>query len=133
MYLPNSLYIWAWKCWSLWYISNTVNLVYRVYWNESIKCNFMLTLIDVTLQPTPALTYRTIGGILDFYMVMGPTPELVVQEYTAVSVQRCLSWHINIKGNKEKEMLWGMEKHISVFFWHVCLCHVSGLLVHIVT
>lgn len=39
---------------------------------------------DVTFQPTPALTYRTIGGILDFYMVLGPTPELVVQEYTAV-------------------------------------------------
>ncbi|XP_076845359.1 maltase-glucoamylase isoform X2 [Brachyhypopomus gauderio] len=38
--------------------------------------------MDVTLQPTPALTYRTIGGILDFYMVMGPTPELVVQQYT---------------------------------------------------
>uniref|UniRef100_A0A8C9FCH6 alpha-glucosidase n=1 Tax=Pavo cristatus TaxID=9049 RepID=A0A8C9FCH6_PAVCR len=38
--------------------------------------------MDVTLQPTPALTYRTIGGILDFYMVLGPTPELVVQEYT---------------------------------------------------
>ncbi|XP_060780036.1 sucrase-isomaltase, intestinal isoform X2 [Neoarius graeffei] len=40
--------------------------------------------MDVTLQPTPALTYRTIGGILDFYMFMGPTPELVVQEYTAM-------------------------------------------------
>uniref|UniRef100_A0A8B9FM50 alpha-glucosidase n=1 Tax=Amazona collaria TaxID=241587 RepID=A0A8B9FM50_9PSIT len=40
--------------------------------------------MDVTLQPTPALTYRTIGGILDFYMVLGPTPELVVQEYTAL-------------------------------------------------
>ncbi|KAJ7995347.1 hypothetical protein DPEC_G00243620 [Dallia pectoralis] len=38
--------------------------------------------MDVTFQPTPALTYRTLGGILDFYMVMGPTPELVVQEYT---------------------------------------------------
>lgn len=40
---------------------------------------------DVTLQPTPALTYRTVGGILDFYMVLGPTPEMVVQEYTQVS------------------------------------------------
>ncbi|XP_028650310.2 sucrase-isomaltase, intestinal [Erpetoichthys calabaricus] len=40
--------------------------------------------MDVTLQPTPALTYRTIGGILDFYMVLGPTPEMVVQEYTAL-------------------------------------------------
>nr|XP_046244835.1 maltase-glucoamylase, intestinal [Scatophagus argus] len=40
--------------------------------------------MDVTFQPTPALTYRTLGGILDFYMVMGPTPEMVVQEYTAL-------------------------------------------------
>ncbi|XP_075810057.1 putative maltase-glucoamylase 2 [Microtus pennsylvanicus] len=38
--------------------------------------------MDVTLQPTPALTFRTIGGILDFYMVLGPTPELVTQQYT---------------------------------------------------
>uniref|UniRef100_A0A087Y481 alpha-glucosidase n=1 Tax=Poecilia formosa TaxID=48698 RepID=A0A087Y481_POEFO len=40
--------------------------------------------MDVTFQPTPALTYRTIGGILDFYMVLGPTPEMVVQEYTTL-------------------------------------------------
>uniref|UniRef100_A0A7N6BS47 alpha-glucosidase n=1 Tax=Anabas testudineus TaxID=64144 RepID=A0A7N6BS47_ANATE len=40
--------------------------------------------MDVTFQPTPALTYRTLGGILDFYMVLGPTPEMVVQEYTAL-------------------------------------------------
>uniref|UniRef100_A0A8C0ZX56 Sucrase-isomaltase, intestinal n=1 Tax=Castor canadensis TaxID=51338 RepID=A0A8C0ZX56_CASCN len=38
--------------------------------------------MDVTLQPTPALTYRTVGGILDFYMFLGPTPELVTQQYT---------------------------------------------------
>lgn len=38
--------------------------------------------MDVSFQPNPALTYRTIGGILDFYMVMGPTPEVVVQQYT---------------------------------------------------
>ncbi|XP_078065159.1 sucrase-isomaltase, intestinal [Mustelus asterias] len=40
--------------------------------------------MDVTLQPTPSLTYRTIGGILDFYMVLGPTPENVVQQYTSL-------------------------------------------------
>ncbi|KAJ0063496.1 hypothetical protein NL108_002787, partial [Boleophthalmus pectinirostris] len=40
--------------------------------------------MDVTFQPTPAITYRTLGGILDFFMVMGPTPEMVVQEYTAL-------------------------------------------------
>ncbi|KAL4647067.1 sucrase-isomaltase, intestinal [Arapaima gigas] len=38
--------------------------------------------MDVTFQPTPALTYRTLGGILDFFVMMGPTPEMVVQEYT---------------------------------------------------
>ncbi|XP_056138983.1 LOW QUALITY PROTEIN: sucrase-isomaltase, intestinal [Lampris incognitus] len=40
--------------------------------------------MDVTFQPTPAITYRTTGGILDFYVFLGPTPELVVQEYTAL-------------------------------------------------
>ncbi|KAM6201840.1 maltase-glucoamylase-like [Rhynchocyon petersi] len=38
--------------------------------------------MDVTFQPMPALTYRTIGGVLDFYVVLGPTPELVTQQYT---------------------------------------------------
>ncbi|TRY94146.1 hypothetical protein DNTS_001829, partial [Danionella cerebrum] len=38
--------------------------------------------MDVSFQPTPALTYRTTGGILDFYMILGNTPEEVVQQYT---------------------------------------------------
>ncbi|KAM9215962.1 maltase-glucoamylase [Dugong dugon] len=38
--------------------------------------------MDVTFQPMPALTYRTTGGILDFYVVLGPTPEIVTQQYT---------------------------------------------------
>ena len=43
------------------------------------------SLLDVTLSPNPSLTFRTIGGILDFYLFMGPTPESVVQQYTEVS------------------------------------------------
>ncbi|KAL6037192.1 hypothetical protein STEG23_003002 [Scotinomys teguina] len=40
--------------------------------------------VDVTFQPTPALTYRTIGGILDFYMFLGPTPEVATKQYHEV-------------------------------------------------
>ncbi|XP_036902604.1 sucrase-isomaltase, intestinal [Sturnira hondurensis] len=40
--------------------------------------------MDVTFQPTPALTYRTVGGILDFYMFLGPNPEVVTKGYQEV-------------------------------------------------
>ncbi|XP_033117884.1 maltase-glucoamylase, intestinal-like [Anneissia japonica] len=36
--------------------------------------------MDVVLQPMPALTYRTIGGIFDFYYFFGPSPENVVMQ-----------------------------------------------------
>lgn len=36
----------------------------------------------MTLQPTPALTYRTVGGIFDYYIFLGPEPESVVSQYT---------------------------------------------------
>ncbi|KAL3875852.1 hypothetical protein ACJMK2_033763 [Sinanodonta woodiana] len=40
--------------------------------------------MDVILQPTPAITWRTIGGILDFYMFLGPSPAHVVSQYIEV-------------------------------------------------
>lgn len=39
---------------------------------------------EVTLQPAPAVTYRTIGGVLDFYVLFGDTPEQVVKEFLEV-------------------------------------------------
>jgi len=40
--------------------------------------------MDYTLTPLPMLTYRTIGGVLDVYVIMGPTPENVIQQYTGM-------------------------------------------------
>ncbi|XP_051569666.1 lysosomal alpha-glucosidase isoform X1 [Myxocyprinus asiaticus] len=40
--------------------------------------------MEVALQPAPALTWVTIGGILDFYIFLGPSPQSVVQQYHEV-------------------------------------------------
>lgn len=39
---------------------------------------------DVVLQPSPALTWRSTGGILDLYVFLGPEPKSVVQQYLDV-------------------------------------------------
>jgi alpha-glucosidase (family GH31 glycosyl hydrolase) len=39
---------------------------------------------DVTTMPQPGITFRTIGGLLDFFVFLGPEPETVVQQYTGL-------------------------------------------------
>jgi len=41
-------------------------------------------MLDIDLQPLPAVTFRPIGGILDFYIFSGPMAEDVVQQYVSV-------------------------------------------------
>lgn len=36
------------------------------------------------MQPTPALTWVSVGGILDFYVFLGPDPKDVVRQYHEV-------------------------------------------------
>ena len=36
--------------------------------------------MDVILQPKPAITWRTTGGILDFYIFLGPQPKEVIKQ-----------------------------------------------------
>ncbi|XP_010220406.1 PREDICTED: maltase-glucoamylase, intestinal-like, partial [Tinamus guttatus] len=50
--------------------------------------------VNVSLSPNPSLTFRTIGGILDFYMFLGPTPENVIQQYTEVSGAVCIAYGV---------------------------------------
>lgn len=50
---------------------------------------------DVLLQPSPALTWRTTGGILDFYIFLGPDPKSVVRQY------------LDVVGMAEPRLLWG--------------------------
>ncbi|XP_024127392.1 lysosomal alpha-glucosidase [Oryzias melastigma] len=40
--------------------------------------------IEVILQPTPALTWISTGGILDLYVFMGPDPQSVIRQYLQV-------------------------------------------------
>ncbi|XP_031787365.1 lysosomal alpha-glucosidase [Nasonia vitripennis] len=40
--------------------------------------------MDIILQPTPAITFRSIGGIFDIYFFTGPTPADVLKQYSEI-------------------------------------------------
>lgn len=44
----------------------------------------LFNILEVILQPTPAITFRTIGGIFDIYFFLGPTPADVVKQYSEI-------------------------------------------------
>jgi len=58
--------------------------------NKNIQKNFHgqfflnSNAMDVDLQPLPALTYTTIGGIIDLYIFTGPTVQNVIEQYWEV-------------------------------------------------
>lgn len=59
--------------------------------------------MDVILQPSPAITFRPIGGVLDLFFLLGPTPSNVVQQYT------------DIVGKPFMPPQWGLGFHLCRF------------------
>lgn len=55
------------------------------------------------MQPTPAITFRAIGGVLDFFFFMGPTPADVVRQYT------------DLIGRPFMPPYWGLGFHLCRF------------------
>ena len=74
-----------------------------------IFCPFLF--IEVTLQPSPypAITYRTIGGVLDFYVFLGENPNHALQQYIHVTI---LTFHLKCRINKHWKFL--------VICTHIC-------------
>ncbi|XP_063062788.1 lysosomal alpha-glucosidase [Engraulis encrasicolus] len=72
--------------------------------------------MDVVLQPAPAVTWRTIGGILDFYIFTGPSPSAVVEQYLdvigkpAMPVYWALGYHLCRWGYKSSNNTWRLVK-----------------------
>ncbi|GFW91958.1 maltase-glucoamylase, intestinal [Trichonephila clavipes] len=85
-----------WKKWSLFARDSSTDSSSNLYGVHPFYMNieedgcahgvFLLNsnAMEVIFQPTPALTFRTIGGIMDFYIFLGPSPEDVVKQYLEV-------------------------------------------------
>lgn len=72
----------------MWLIENTLNRYYNYFITLNLFtiyiCFLKFSVVEIFIQPTPIITYRIIGGILDFYIFLGDTPEQVVQQYQEV-------------------------------------------------
>ncbi|KAG5854548.1 hypothetical protein ANANG_G00038970 [Anguilla anguilla] len=74
--------------------------------------------MDVVLQPAPALTWRTIGGVLDIYVFLGPEPSSVVQQYLevvgfpAMPIYWALGNHLCRWGYKSSNATWDVVKNM---------------------
>ena len=57
---------------------------YMMYSNETGDAHGVLlrnvNAMDIVLTSTPAMTYRTTGGVLDFFLFLGPTPDDVMKQ-----------------------------------------------------
>jgi hypothetical protein len=74
----------------------------------------------VILQPAPAITFRTVGGLLDFFIFLGPSPQNIIQQYTEVI------------GRPYMPPYWGLGFHLCRYAFRIVLLgcwHLSWFLV----
>ncbi|KAI1296675.1 Lysosomal alpha-glucosidase [Halotydeus destructor] len=57
--------------------------------------------MDVILQPKPAITWRTVGGILDIFVYLGPSPNEVIKQ------------HVTLIGTPSIPPYWSLGFHLS--------------------
>ncbi|KAI1307608.1 Lysosomal alpha-glucosidase [Halotydeus destructor] len=58
---------------------------------------------DIMLQPTPAVTYKSIGGIFDFIIYLGPSAKDVVRQ------------HVSLIGKPDLPPYWGLGFQLSKY------------------
>ncbi|XP_056890732.1 lysosomal alpha-glucosidase isoform X1 [Takifugu flavidus] len=94
---------------------------YLVMEDEGAAHGFFLlnsNAMDVSLQPAPALTWRTIGGIFDFYMFLGPDPASVIGQYVEVvgypmmPIYWALGYHLCRWGYGDDNSTWEIVKRM---------------------
>lgn len=66
---------------------------------------------EVDMTPYPAVTFRTIGGIIDLYVYAGPTAADVVKQHWAVIGQPAMPpyWALGFHLSR-----WGYENHLDL-------------------
>ncbi|ELU15628.1 hypothetical protein CAPTEDRAFT_167453 [Capitella teleta] len=86
----------AWARYSLWARDQSPTFNTNIYGSHPFFLNlepdgkahgvFLLNsnAMDVDISPKPAVTFRTIGGILDFFVFLGPSADAVISQYTDV-------------------------------------------------
>lgn len=81
--------------------------------------------MDITLQPDQSVTFRPIGGILDFIFFSGPTPNDVIKQYQALvglpdlPPRWALGFHLcryDYKTLEKTELVWRRNRDAGIPF-----------------